>query len=190
MSIKNLILLPIAILTFSCSNTKKTDLPSGEIMITMDPFDLPPTAKLSGIVKEVRIVPLETGPGLLMDYTDKVFVGDEHILVSTEGSKSELFHFDPDGNFINKIGKTGKGPGEYPDIREFTAFEDSMIVYVSPMGARKILKYKFDGALITEIPNPKGYRENQDFEYPGDLLEQIESMTVEDNPVLVFYTFK
>jgi len=50
-----------------------------------------------------------------------------HILVSTEG-KSELLHFDMDGGFINKIGNTGKGPGEYQDIREMTAFEDSLIV--------------------------------------------------------------
>ena len=41
--------------------------------------------------------------------------------------------------------------------------------------------------LIDALPEIKA---NKSFKYPDDLVEQIEKMTIGDNPVLVFYTFK
>ncbi len=159
-SAKTSFLLLALVLICSCQSPQKQNIPTGEIHLELDPFNLPPISKLSELAKSVRIVPLETNSSCIMGSTEKIFVGKDHILISTRGgSKDELIVFSKEGKFLNKIGSVGKGPGEYTDIRQFSAFEDSLVVYISPMMSRKVTKYSFDGSFLKEIPNPGGMGE-------------------------------
>lgn len=158
-SISNLsIVIVLTMVMFSsCNSPDKQDIPTGETHLKLDPFDLPPISKLSVLVESVKIIPLETSSSCIIGSTNKVFVGDDYILVSSRsGRTDELILFSKEGKFLNKIGAVGKGPGEYSDIRQFSVFEDSLVVYVSPMRSRKVTKYGFDGSFLQEITNPEG----------------------------------
>ncbi|MEX2402706.1 MAG: 6-bladed beta-propeller, partial [Balneolales bacterium] len=47
----------------------------------------------------------------------EVMLTSDHDLVIQDGRTQTLFWFDSDGNFIRTIGREGRGPGEFTDIR-------------------------------------------------------------------------
>lgn len=144
-------LLALMILLPSCNPEVNQEISKDEIQLNIDPDNLPKAAKLSDIVEDVRLIPLETNSDCLINSTRKIFVGENHILVSDEGNPNALLHFSIDGKFLNEIGHQGKGPGEYTDIKDFTAFEDSQIVYLGMQRSDRILAYHFNGEFIEEI---------------------------------------
>ena len=156
MTIRAIFTVIILVLFFSCITRIEQSNTSGEIHIVIDPNNLPEMAKLSELVKSVRLIPLETNSSCLIGSTGKISFGKNHILVQVMDGESELFHFNPEGKFLNKIGRKGKGPGEYTNVRGITAFEDSLFVYVGMSSKRKINKYSFDGNFIQEINYGKG----------------------------------
>lgn len=58
------------------------------------------------------VIPLETTTENLMAGVDKVVRYNGEYLV-LDGEFSNLFRYDLEGSFLGKIGKLGRGPGEY-----------------------------------------------------------------------------
>lgn len=154
-------LLVLSFSLHSCNPSPGGNSSQQEIHIMINPQKLPPTGKLSEIAKSVRIVPLETNSDCYVESIGRIFFGKEHIVFSTRGSRNDLFLFTINGEFIRKIGRQGKGPGEYVNIRDISVLEDNKMVYVTTGTRGKLLGYSFGGRFIKEFPGKKVAQESK-----------------------------
>jgi hypothetical protein len=113
-----------------------------------EPEDFP----LSELVTDVEIIPLERKPNCLIgDETWAMDAGDFFII----RSGFDLFRFGKDGKFLNKIGSTGKGPGEHtsPAILYARYYEtDNVIMALWLIGNPQL--FKPDGTFICDLKPP------------------------------------
>lgn len=101
-------------------------------------------------VKYTEIIPLETcEEALIKNITKVVFYKNQYFVKDIyEG----LFVFDENGSFKRKIGRKGRGPGEYGYIADFCINRyNSNIEILSPRGT--IMIYSIDGEFLTTINN-------------------------------------
>lgn len=107
--------------------------------------------KLSDIAEEIRYVKLETSPESLIGKIDKFIIYKKRIYIMDEMRGGSLYCFDINGKFIFRIEKTGKGPGEYLALHNFTidTFENQITI-VDQLSS-KLLRYSLDGEYIDEI---------------------------------------
>lgn len=95
-------------------------------------------------VDSIRYVPLETN--------DSCLIADVYKIVSWENFyyvrdlQENLFLFAGDGKFIRKIGKQGKGPGEYTALADFMVDPLNGDIYLVTLG--KIMVYSKEGKLL------------------------------------------
>lgn len=94
---------------WNCSNkneqTKRTafhtDLDNCKLSIDL---------KLSDLIEDYRLVPLETtNESLLGEFSNIIGLSGDYILVA---DRNNVYKFSKEGKFINKILKNGRGPGE------------------------------------------------------------------------------
>jgi hypothetical protein len=106
---------------------------------------------VSLIAKEILFVPLETNPNCLLDNDiSRIEIFDNNIFIS---DYIYIFIFDLNGKFIKRIGKLGKGPGEY--IKGFQTFlidKQNKHLIIFEMINNKMMVYDFDGNFIDEKP--------------------------------------
>lgn len=83
--------------------------------------------RLSEISDSVHYIPLETSDSCLIGSVDKLLRTDDgnFIVVDKEVASSVLL-FDPEGNFLNRIGCRGQGQSEYVMIED-VAYRDGCI---------------------------------------------------------------
>lgn len=107
-------------------------------------------AKLSDIADSVRFVALETTDSCLVGgYGGVLYANERGILIfGMEG----LYLFRPDGKFVHRLGKIGRGPGEFNRIRG--AYVGERAVYILEGDRQKIIQYGYDGNLQREIGCP------------------------------------
>lgn len=107
--------------------------------------------ELSEIVDSIYYIPLKTSDVDLMadiskilDYNNQYFISD---------TENNLFCFNEHGDFIYKIYRQGKGPGEYLRLRDFTIDKEKQAVVISDDVSWKY--YKIDnGEFIEEKSAP------------------------------------
>jgi hypothetical protein len=126
--------------------------------------NIPPevvSMNLSDIFTDFSIIPLETNDNCLIGYYNKkVKITDENIFFGFHGEDKPavLYMFDKEGNFINKIGSGGRGPGEHlsSDVHTIIADEESSRVTVEWFGRinEGPMTYKYDGTWIENIKQP------------------------------------
>jgi hypothetical protein len=103
----------------------------------------------SNIFKQVQSIILETKDDCLIGIVTEIQVFDGYIYVLDKLKAKALFVFDMDGRFIRKIGKLGRGPGEYSSISDFTIDPLNKEIYV--LDNHKLHKYKIDGTFVKSI---------------------------------------
>jgi hypothetical protein len=126
--------------------------------------NIPPevvSMNLSDIFTDFSIVPLETSENCLIGaYNKKVKITAENIFFGffVMDQSAVLFRFDKEGNFINKIGSGGRGPGEHGgyDVQTIIADEENERVTVEWFGLLNEgpMTYTYDGAWIESIKQP------------------------------------
>jgi hypothetical protein len=151
----------ISIAISSCNNTSDKPEHSETISLKFEANKPPAETKLSELAERVRIIPLETKPECYINAIGRVFVGEKNILVMSPGSKQHLFLFTLDGKFVRKIGRPGKGPGEYTDIRDISVFEEQNEVYLSTGLRGDMIAYNFDGSFVRSIRGIQGASESK-----------------------------
>ena len=116
----------------SCSKDKTAEIPviNPESMVEKE-------IGLSEIAEEITYIPLSND--VLFGSIVSVELTDSMILIAP--ALKGLFVYDYNGNFINQIGKQGRGPGEYKYANKFTFDRNKEIVYVLD-GVRHILDRK------------------------------------------------
>lgn len=133
----------------SCSNNSD---PRDEI-ITIDLLDIPKEEKelkLSEFVESVEYVKLETlsesifGPA-------SITIGKKYILVNQWSGPAQLLLFDRKGTFLRKIGREGKGPGEYLRINGslFSPYEDYILI--NEYRRKEFIEYNINGSVRRTI---------------------------------------
>ncbi len=77
----------------------------------LNPRDWPAeTIPLDKVIKEIRVIPLETKPGCFISYPGNILMTPDMIYTVNQ-STYEVFCFDLKGKFIRKIGAIGKYAG-------------------------------------------------------------------------------
>lgn len=150
------ILISILISTFlvSCSNSKshsKNGEPASPYKNMVDHVNLPETkvdelCKASAIADTVIYVPLETNAQSLFGNIWLLAMNDSVIVVS---DRSKILAFQRNGKFIGRIGKQGKGPGEFLSITNFLLKSDTL--FITSTGKKGITKYTIDGKYLEFI---------------------------------------
>ncbi|MDR1338756.1 MAG: 6-bladed beta-propeller [Prevotellaceae bacterium] len=141
-------------LTISCNSDRKKETVENNSVYTVDFDNIPKEEKIymSSLFKKVRSIPLETVDESLIGYINEVQVFDGKIFVFDRDYTNSVFVFDMDGKFIRKIGRTGQGPGEYIDLRDFTIDEINHEIYLMVTDGNCIMIYDIDtGKFIKRI---------------------------------------
>ena len=105
------------------------------------------TLKTSLFADTVLCIPIVTTEESFMDIIDQTWINDSYILINCH--YASLLLFQQDGKLVRRIGKPGRGPGEYGRILHFDVLDDTILV--SSIGKRGFSRYSFDGTFSDEI---------------------------------------
>ncbi len=143
-----LTIISISLLMYSC---KKNTNGNCEILDVATAFENNEGVNLSKYASGIRYIPLETTPQALIGLTisNIAAAGDFLYLTSQNRGESQVLMFDNNGNFIQKIGAYGRGPGEYSHIKDLMVEED-LNSRIAIHSHKKILIYN-NGNFVKEI---------------------------------------
>lgn len=138
---KNFALFLIIVILFSCGRNK--NITSTDEIITVDLLteaDMP-LINLSDISAEIDYIPLQTVDSSLIGRIVEVIMVDDKIYLNDDDLS--ILCFDRNGNFIHRLSKVGRGPGEYSFISDFDVSSDGKKLIILTSG--KILAYNING---------------------------------------------
>lgn len=130
---KNIYAVIIIVLLVSCSDRIKeknrivTDEPLVEINISNELINK--EIDYTNLIDSIEVIKLETNGNSLIGSIRKIEFHDDKFYVSTD--TQILLIFGRNGNYINKLSKKGKGPGEYLEMRDFSVDKDGSIKILS-----------------------------------------------------------
>ncbi|MFO7615870.1 MAG: HsmA family protein [Bacteroidales bacterium] len=104
-------------------------------------------------VEDLKLVRLETSGECAIDYTMRIFVGREYILVSTVGKG--ILMFDQNGRFIRNLAPYGRGPGEVSDAnRNIFVDEKNDRLYLTDLvrTTKRLISYDIRTGAFETIP--------------------------------------
>lgn len=147
---------------FSCSSPK-----SANGIYHLDPKTWPvQTIALDKIIKEIRVISLETKPECLIGYIGHILLTPE-MIVTEETKPNQALCFDLKGKFLRKLGTIGKGPGEYQSAGSVLLNKDKQEILLFDTELRKINFYTTDGRFLRQSSLKSGGMEikliNKDF---------------------------
>lgn len=137
---------------FGCKEVAKVSAEA--IIVTCDNYE-PRPIETADYFSEVKIVPLEETENCILEYVRQAELRDSLLFVS---DGDNLCVFDLDGRFVSKIGRKGRGPGEYMGMIGFVVDTDDRTVAVLDHVAEHIARYGYDGEYISSehIPGALG----------------------------------
>lgn len=97
---------------------------------------------LTEIAEKIRYVRLESSDSALFGNADRIQVGKKFIAIF-DNTTFKLLIFDIEGNYINKFGTKGKGPGELQHIAALKLVEMDTSVYMYDDYQKAIVKFNF-----------------------------------------------
>jgi hypothetical protein len=100
---------------------------------------------LSDIASEVKYIPLSNSKVLTMPA--RIFITANDIILSERNEG--IMRFDLNGNYINHIGRKGRGPGEYLTGLHFAINSADSLVYIKQR--EKIFIYNYSGGFLGQI---------------------------------------
>jgi hypothetical protein len=138
----------------SCTSPK-----SGTGIYHLDPKTWPTqTIDLERVVKEIRIVPLETRPECLMSYIGQMQFSSDMIL-TLDGETNQILCFGRQGEFLQKFGTRGKGPGEYTTVSGILLNPEKSMVLLNRSPAPRVNFFNLSGQFLRSVDQEfSGYR--------------------------------
>lgn len=104
---------------------------------------------LKEITNKIEYVKLEFSPESIVGRIVLLSATERYFFVY---DMRGVYQFSRQGKFVRKIGKQGRGPGEYVAIKEMTADEDSQRFYILCNFVKQVLVYDFNGNYLYQIP--------------------------------------
>lgn len=108
---------------------------------------------LSDVAAQVEIVPLEVTDSSLIAEIEDVQIGERDIWLKCSREQS-ILRFSRQGKFLNKVGHSGQGPGEYSLFYDFMIDENRQEVNIVTVGSG-VYAYGFDGTFKKRIAPPQ-----------------------------------
>jgi len=131
----------LTIILYSCGRNvnQKAD---GTIKV-IDLFSEPESeiVKVSDIATDLEYIPLQTTENSLVKSITKIVTCDNRFYI--RNGYDDILCFDRKGDFLYKLNKAGRGPGEYTFITDFDVSSDNKLLIVLTSG--KILVFKNTG---------------------------------------------
>lgn len=140
--LKYLFLIIYLVACYSCHRQNV----ASEVTMTVEKEDLSKRYKLSDIVQDYDLIPLETNDTCLIGNCRKI-IFDSTTFYLKDGVTKTLFHFNLKGKLLRKIGKTGRGPSEYLYLDDFCILKSKDIIILDG-GSKKIIIYDSIGRLV------------------------------------------
>lgn len=136
--------------------------------ITVDADKIQDRISASAIFDSILYVPLETNDSSIFKDINKLCI-DTHgnIFVLDIAGVNAVYMFGKRGEFKRRIGRIGRGPGEYNEISDLNLYNDT-IIEIYDSGLDKIIQYDTAGKVVNEIY--KLYKGNAHFFHVGDTL--------------------
>lgn len=130
-------------LAVQCQSKKEKKLASDEIYIDVSENSSAFSEKL--VIKDLFF--LEQSSQSLLDVIFKIeLVNDSWFILAKNG----LFKFTKKGQFINEIGKKGKGPGEFSSLKDFYIDKSNGDVNLLSTAPSRIIRYDAENNLLDE----------------------------------------
>ena len=145
-------LLFVIILICSCSVTKNNNKDQVfEIIDFENSLNNSNAIKtyISEIADEIEYIELETKRNNIIGKIGDIKIhGDT--LVILDSTTKELLLFNKKGQFLNKIGSIGKGPGEYVQITTWDIDQQNKSILLYDNKLQKFIKFSMNGILLEE----------------------------------------
>lgn len=128
---------------FSCKEKEREDNTPivtgyGQVVTNNDVFD----------VKDFKIIELSPEKDILLSNIERVGFSDSIIFVKSDHN---LFSFDMEGKFLNKIGNRGRGHGEYVDLYSFFIDNEKKEICIVDQYSRSFLYYNYEGLFLRKV---------------------------------------
>lgn len=136
----------ILLVVLGCRKSEKQDV-SGLIRMSVNPESVQGKVPMSEITRSVKYVSLATSNDLLINDLVKVVHVENVIYVA---DRMALYKFDEEGLLLNKISKSGSGPGEYVNVTDFVLNTDGT-VWILCRSSKRLIKYGWDGTVNENI---------------------------------------
>ena len=148
---KRSVLLFLCFIMLSCS---KTGEPVGDLDIIN--VDINEMSSINEFVcGESKYICLDSSENCLIEKVDKVMISQDTLFVMDRSRRTVFVFSANDGRFINKISKTGRGPGEYIDLSDCDIWHG--LIYILSYPDQKLNVYSPKGELIRSIELPNQY---------------------------------
>ncbi|WP_158228538.1 6-bladed beta-propeller [Parabacteroides provencensis] len=145
---KLLIVIGLVIVINSCQkDTDKKNMANID-NITISNND--PHICLDSIIKDISFIPLQTIDDNLIGFISNLVFAENRIIVGDNISSKGIYLFDCKGNFLNKVGNIGNGPGEYNNFTYITLTPDKKSIIVIDGNNGKALYYDLNGKYIKD----------------------------------------
>ncbi len=148
MSHKNIFLSLTYLLLCACSG-KVTQ----QQAIVIDLMDAQDSIPYSVFVDSIETIPLETTDSCLIGYIQDIAATDDRFFILDQKQQT-VWVFDRQGNFINRIGKRGNGPGEYVRISQIEYDKRKQMIVL--LVWNRLMYYTPDGRYIKSEELPMG----------------------------------
>lgn len=120
---------------FSCSRTKEDGINLG---CTFFPWEYN-NEQIASLIDTIEYIPLEPHSDGLFKKADKLIIHDSKYFIFDFIGQNQVNVFDKEGYFLYKVGRKGRGPGEYVEVRNFTVANN--LVYLIDNRLNKLLIY-------------------------------------------------
>ena len=111
------------------------------------------SVNLSKYASAIDYIPLETVPQSMLRRSSRIFFdkGNFFIVSHTLAGATDVPYFDQKGKYLGRIGKAGRGPGEYNQLWGFTVLDDMQTSQVCISSLRNGVVYDLSGQCTSEF---------------------------------------
>ena len=145
------VILNLTVMTTLIACTHANQVEGGIEVIKINDLQIENDYSLSDLIEVSKVIPLETRDSCLIGVITKVLGFQNQYYILDSRSAKGLFIFNDQGRFIRRIGKIGKGPGEYIIPDDFSIDEEAKQVYILNRRAGNVLQYSLNGIFIDEF---------------------------------------
>jgi hypothetical protein len=147
MKVLIIILLLLVLGTSKNNDSQNKDI----IVLNIDKYTSDGKLLYSKLFSSCKVIPLETNDNCLIGQIDQISLTNNELFILDSRSAKSLFVFSKNGEFIRRIGKLGRGPGEYTSPSTFTINDKRKEIYILDRNYQVILKYNYAGIYLGNI---------------------------------------
>ena len=105
---------------------------------------------LSDFSDDVSYIKLKTPSNIIVKSIRDIQISKDKFFIH-EGLSQKVMVFDRDGNFIKQIGRIGRGPNEYINLRSFHVDKNNedLLLYTGDLG--DVFRFNFNGVLLSKL---------------------------------------